>query len=185
MTSVSASERAIAPERLVEQNVLRVELGLPILPDPDTMLDCSVCGQWKPDEEFWRHKMKRTRRGRRAECRSCMAVKKTEWAWKNSRPCQDCGVQWVRADAKQGVCRPCGRKRGTEASRRGWYAHPPATCKSCGVQLSKRVTRLCRPCYESGWRETVEPICVDCGRTVSASIHQRCRACENGRRLAA
>lgn len=74
-----------SPEARQVQNLIRERAGLQPLPDPDTMLYCTHCKSWKPDEDFYmnRNKAYISRRSRSHWCKVCDMRAKRSWRARN------------------------------------------------------------------------------------------------------
>jgi hypothetical protein len=93
-------------------------------------LQCYVCREWKPDEDFPHNKSEKFgRRQRHTVCRPCGTIARREYRNRNKVPCADgCGRMVLApneqaSSAKQkgytatGCCRSCSRRRVVERTR--------------------------------------------------------------------
>lgn len=75
-------------------------------------LRCSLCFEWKPDDEFPRSKVNPHRRGRHRMCRSCGSAYRRDYRNRHKVPCPGCGQPTSPPDepgrrTTGGLCHAC------------------------------------------------------------------------------
>jgi len=87
--------------------------------DINRMLRCTKCGEWKPDEEFYRNRAAPARRYRTYCCSICSKARVKEWASRNRERKAEYNKQWFAANPEYHKRYYAeNRERRAESSRR-------------------------------------------------------------------